>query len=96
VTLYDPAVGGALLREMLGCEWGYRIALPDDQAEYQERAVQYVQLHGGERDWLVKLCATHRALVFNLTDPHAAPAPGAAQNAATPGADDTTDGGRGC
>lgn len=65
-----------MLHALLGCEWGWRIALTDDRDPCQARAVQRVMLHGHtEGDLLVQLCGPHRDRVFSLTEP------------STPGAD---------
>lgn len=65
-ALKHPAI-----QALLGCEWGRRIALPDDRAECSERAVQRMMLHGdtGPRA-LVQLCRAHFDKVSDLTDPH--------------------------
>ncbi|HEX3539614.1 MAG TPA: hypothetical protein VHT75_04145 [Acidimicrobiales bacterium] len=62
-----------LFQDLLGCQWGRRISLPDDSRPCAEQAVQIVVLHDGDDEVDFKLCAHHRELVKTHTDPHREP-----------------------
>lgn len=75
MVVSPDALKSSYFHQLLGCEWGRRIALPDDRAECPERAVQRMMLHGDAAPggmWLVQLCRAHFDKVSALTDPHAA------------------------
>jgi hypothetical protein len=65
-----PDVPSALLAQILGCEWGRGIRLPDDAAPCPERATVVVVLHGAGEPRPFRVCAAHFATVQTQTDPH--------------------------
>lgn len=49
-----------VLQELLGCEWGRRIATPDDTEKCSDRAANIVVVHEGDAEASFKLCSRHR------------------------------------
>ncbi len=87
----------SLVQQLLGCEWGTRIALPGNKTPCVLRATGRIQIHNHPQDgtFLVQLCDSHMALVMRETDPcESAPATSDVQpdGAGDPGRGPTTSG----
>jgi len=65
----DVAEFHHMLHNLLGCEWGRKIALAENREPCEADAVQRIALHGPNGHLVVQLCDRHRALVLDLTDP---------------------------
>lgn len=61
---------GGLVFSILGCEWGRKVALPDDKLPCTRQAVQRLVLHDGPITLCFQFCAEHFAVVEGQTDPH--------------------------
>lgn len=59
-----------LVQELLGCQWGRAVSLPDDKEPCPRTAVGYVVLHDGPATLPLKLCDEHRKRIEEETDPH--------------------------
>lgn len=70
VQLGGPDWGHAIL----GCDWGTRVATPDDREVCTRQARQIFVLHG-KTAYEVKVCEAHRDRLYAETDPHAAVPP---------------------
>lgn len=55
---------------LLGCDWGYIVALAEDNAPCDARATTRMELHGNQVRFLVQLCPTHAATVTAHTETH--------------------------
>jgi hypothetical protein len=57
---------------LLGCDWGTKVALPDDREVCTRQAARRLMLHGfpdGPRQF--KACDHHAEILERETDPHA-------------------------
>jgi hypothetical protein len=54
---------------MLGCDWGTRVALPDDQALCVRQARRIVVIHDGPDAIDLKVCDEHFAKLGEHTNP---------------------------
>lgn len=66
VRLLGPTAG----HTMLGCDWGTRVAAPDDREVCIRQARQIVVLHDGDDLTDVKVCLVHRDRLLAETVPH--------------------------
>ena len=67
MLLAGPVRGHA----MLGCDWGSRVATPDDQALCIRQARRIVVIHDGPDAIDLKVCEEHGGRLEAETDPRA-------------------------
>ncbi len=62
----------SLVHSLIGCDWGSKIALPNDRAVCGQKAAQRIVIHNpaGRGALILKLCTGHLALIEYETDPH--------------------------
>lgn len=68
VRLLGPAAG----HELLGCDWGTKVATTDDRGVCTRQARQRMALHNGDETLEVQVCNVHRARLYAETEPHEA------------------------
>lgn len=59
-----------IARQLLQCQWGHTIGLPDDPDPCTGQATRIIILHDNTQQITVRLCPGHTDRVLNETTPH--------------------------
>lgn len=64
---------GALIHELIGCDWGSKITAATDLSLCEVQAVQRLAFHdpAAGKVAVLKFCTKHLRLAKEMTDPHA-------------------------
>lgn len=65
-------LGAGPFHALIGCDWGTKVALPDDQEVCTARAQRRLIIHGRNGEtYDLQVCDPHAAVIEQQTDPHA-------------------------